>query len=153
MSHIVCLLIVASLQRHEDLKCLQENSQVRIFSKTSATISQWLACSNFVLFATSQSFHLICRLGWDSGFSFAFFLSSSFVNLDRMIQSSCQFRDKDIEELGQEIKSEVWCSLLLLGREAKITMIFTSRKSHFPLKMAINFTEIQQWRVIWTFFV
>lgn len=74
MSHVVHVINSSKLAKsNEDLKCFYENPQVRVFSKTSAIISWWLECSNSVLFATSQSFHLACRMGWDSGFSFAFF--------------------------------------------------------------------------------
>lgn len=89
------------------LKWFYENAQVRAFNKTWATRSWSLGCHNyFVIFATSQCFHLVCRMGlsavyWHFGFSVVFFSPfSCSVNPNRKGVSSGQFRTEDIEVRG-----------------------------------------------------
>lgn len=111
------------------------NPQVRVVSKTWATRSCWFGCCNyFVIFATSQGFHLVCRMGLRAVWGFVvlfgigFFPFSCSANPDSKGERSEQFRTKDVEQIRYCVRFSVWDWLTNLTDEILLLPTFLLSK-------------------------
>lgn len=111
--------------------------QVRVFSKTCIARSCWFGCwSYFLIFASSQSFHLVCTMGlkvvcWDfwGFFCLGFFSFSCNVNPDSTGERSEQLSAKDLEEIWCCVRLSVWHGVTNLNDEIMLLPTFLQSKT------------------------